>query len=383
MNNSTALTNGILYTGDAVLHGRAVMIENGVITGLPNARFVPEGMETVDLSGRIVSPGFIDVQVNGGGGAFFTADPTPEALRTIAAAHLRHGTLFWCPAVISSDMETTERCLGAVRKVMGENIGVIGAHLEGPYLSHEKPGIHDTRFIRSACDTEIESLLKMGAGAVSLITVAPEAVGERHIQAFTDAGIRVFLGHTNAPRVIADAAFAAGVCGVTHLYNAMSQMSGREPGVTGAAFAAKDVWASIIADGFHVDWLSVKIAKDTKKSRLFLITDAMPPVGSADGSFAVGSETVTCTDGRCETADGTLAGSALDMAAAVRNCVNHCGIAPDEALRMATLYPAAMLGRADTMGCIKPGASADLVFLNETLHVEGVMRGGAVTFFNG
>ena len=380
--NKLALVNGIVYTGNAILHGQAIMIESGKITGLSAVNHVPKGRQMIDLGGRIAAPGFIDVQVNGGGGALFTADPTPEALNTIAKAHERFGTLHWCPTVLSSDTETTEQCLNAVRTVMDQHIGVLGAHLEGPFLSREKRGAHDERFIRSAGENDVTRLLEAGKGVLSLVTLAPEAAGEAHIFRFTEAGARVFIGHSNAPCSIAEAAFESGVCGVTHLYNAMSQLTGREPGVAGAALAAKDVWAGIIADGVHTDWRSVKIAKEIKKNRLFLVTDAMPPVGKPDAVCMVGGKTVTCKGGRCETEDGVLAGSALDMASAVRNCVTHCGIALDEALRMASLYPAEMLGIADRLGMIKPGAQADLVFLDNGLNVTGIMRGGEMKGFH-
>jgi N-acetylglucosamine-6-phosphate deacetylase len=381
VSKALALTNCVVYTGERILRGHAVLAEDGKIAELPPEKNVPDGIETIDLAGRIAAPGFIDLQVNGGGGALFSSDPAPETLRTIAAAHERFGTLSWCPAVLSADMETTERCLAAVRAVMDTDIGVLGAHLEGPYLSAEKSGAHDKAFIRRAEDGEIFRLLETGKGIISLTTVAPESVGERHIQAFTGAGVRVFIGHTNAPCAAAEAAFAAGVTGVTHLYNAMSQLSGREPGVVGAAFAASGARAGIIADGIHADWLSIRIAKDIMKKRLFLVTDAMAPAGAPDAEFTIGGETVTCRDGRCAMADGTLAGSALDMASAVRNCVKHCAVALDEALRMATVYPAEALEIADRLGYIKPGYRADLVFLNGDLTVNGIMRGGKVKRF--
>ncbi|MDR0325302.1 MAG: N-acetylglucosamine-6-phosphate deacetylase [Oscillospiraceae bacterium] len=381
MKNTFALINGCVYTGDAILRKHAVMIENGKITGTPSLSYVPKGLQTVDLNGGIVAPGFIDAQVNGGGGVLFNDDPTPEALATIAKAHERYGTLHWCPTVITASLDTMEQCLKAVKASMGAGIGVIGTHLEGPYLSNARPGVHDTEFIRPATSGEIHRLLTTGQGAISLVTVAPESAGEAYIKLFTDADIQVFLGHTDAPCVIAEAAFAAGVTGVTHLYNAMSQMTGREPGVVGAALSMNSIWAGIIADGIHVDWLSVKLAKGLKKKRLFLVTDAMPPVGKPDAVYTIGGKEIVCKDGRCATADGTLAGSALDMATAVRNCVDHCGIELDEALRMASAYPAEMLGVANRLGYIRPGYEADLVFLDEGVNVTGIMRGGKKVAF--
>jgi N-acetylglucosamine-6-phosphate deacetylase len=381
MKNALAIINGTIYTGDTILRGNAVMIENGKITGLPSSAYIPSGMKTVDMNGGIIAPGFIDAQVVGGGGVLFNDDPTPEGLTTIAKAHERHGTLHWCPTVLSSELDIMLRCIWAAKDSMKLNIGVLGVHLEGPYLSQDKPGIHDVRFIRSADDEEIDCLLEAGTGVIALVTVAPEAAGERHIQRFIHAGARVFLGHTDAPCVIAEASFTAGVCGVTHLYNTMSQLTAREPGVVGAALSAKNVWAGIIADGIHVDWRSIEISKKAKKDRLFLITDAMPALGKPDAVWSIGEREVVFRNGRCSAADGTLAGSAIDMAASVRNCEEHCGIALDEALRMASAYPAEMLDVADRLGYIRPGYQADLVFLDQMLHVTGIARGGEVQFF--
>ncbi|MCL2003964.1 MAG: N-acetylglucosamine-6-phosphate deacetylase [Oscillospiraceae bacterium] len=379
MTHACVLINADVCTGSAILAGHAVVVENGLITGVPPLSQAPDGMEKVDLAGKLVAPGFIDAQVNGGGGVLFNDSPEPDALKVIAEAHERYGTLHWCPTVITSGFDTMERCLGAVKAAKEMNLGVLGAHLEGPYISQARPGVHDKRFIRPADDAELDRLL--AHGHISLVTVAPESAERRQIRRLTDAGIRVFLGHTDASCADALAAFEAGACGVTHLYNAMSPLTGREPGVTGAAFVSGDVWAGVIADGFHADWVSIQIAKKLKKTRLFLVTDAMPPVGKPDVVYTVGGREASCHGGRCATADGTLAGSALDMASAVRNCVTRCGVALDEALRMASAYPAEMLGVADRLGYIKSGYAADLVFLDAELAVAGVMRGGEVRIF--
>lgn len=374
MKQKTALINGTIYTGDTVLSNHAVLIADGSIVGTPPSSEIPNGFEIINVNNTIVAPGFIDIQVNGGGGTLFNADPTPEALRTISEAHERHGTLYFCPTVISADIGTMERCLTAVSQTVNAGIGVLGAHLEGPYLSQKRPGVHEKCFIRPADDAEIDRLLSIGH--ISLVTAAPESITAQQIKRFTDAGIRVFLGHTDASCKDALAAFAAGACGVTHLYNAMSQLTGREPGVAGASFLSHDTWAGIIVDGIHVDWSSVRVAKELKKTRLLLVTDAMPPVGKPEAVYYIGEEEVVCKDGRCATRSGTLAGSALDMASAVRNSVDHCGIVLDEALRMASLYPAEALGLADKLGRIQSGYAADMVILDDSLSVKGVIRGG-------
>lgn len=374
MERLTALVNGQIYTGAEVLRDHAVLISGEKILGTP-AR-VPDEAERIDLRGASVAPGFIDIQVNGGGGALFNDDPSPEALKTISAAHEQYGTLHFCPTVISSGPDTIERALHAVGQAQG--IGVLGAHLEGPFLSLKRPGIHDKRYIRAASDSEVATILEHGRGLISLVTAAPESVTENHIRRFAEADVRVFLGHSDASCTQAEDAFRAGACGVTHLYNAMSQLMGREPGVAGACFLNDGVWAGIIVDGHHVDYRSVALAKRIKGERLILVTDAMPPVGRPDAVYRIGPHEISCQNGRCAAPDGTLAGSALDMASAVRNSVRHCGIALDEALRMASTYPARMLGLENSIGAIREGLYADLVIFGEDVNVRGIVRRGKV-----
>lgn len=330
----------------------------------------------IDLRGRILAPGFIDTQINGGGGVLFNNNPTIDALKTISKAHERFGVLNFCPTIISTDMDTIKSGLDAVRLAQTKNIGVLGAHLEGPFLERAKAGIHKKECIRSASDHEINEIINHSDGSICIMTIAPEAITLEQIKFITQSGVRVFIGHTNATCEQALGAFRSGAIGVTHLYNAMSQLGSREPGVVGATFVSPDAWAGIVVDGHHVNYQSVRIAKAIKKSRLFLVTDAMPPVGKPVAKYQIGDFEISCIGGRCATSDGMLAGSALDMAAAVRNAVQKCGISPDEAIRMASTYVAEMLGISDLFGAIKPGLVADMVVLNERLHVEAIVRQG-------
>lgn len=375
-----ALANCDVFTGDEVLHDHAVLIEGDSIKELIPLSGIGD-VEVVDLQGASLAPGFIDMQVNGGGGVLFNDDPSIAGLRTISEAHQKFGTLNFCPTMITAEFETLVRGAQAVRDAMGAGLGIVGLHLEGPYITAAKAGVHDRAQVRSASESELASLLDAAGEVLRVLTVAPEAFELRQIERVSDTGVRVFLGHTDATYAQALEAFAAGACGVTHLFNAMSQLTGREPGVVGASLATTDSWAGIIADGYHVDFGSVRAAKNAKPKRLVLVTDAMPPVGQPDMSFVLGPYEIECRDGKCTTSDGVLAGSALDLATAVRNCVQKCGIPKDEALRMASTHVADLLGVDDRLGRIAGGKLADLVILNGQMYVEGVVRRGVLTRF--
>ena len=381
MGKKVALVNGDIYTGRSVLSAHAVLMDGDTITGTPPANAVPADFERIDLKGNAVAPGFIDTQVNGGGGVLFNDEPTAEALQAISAAHERFGTLHFCPTIISSDPETMGQGIMAVQKAKSCNIGVLGIHLEGPFLCEKRAGIHPKKYIRTATAEEVNQILAWGQGDISIITIAPEAVDESMIRLLAASGIKVFVGHSDAAAPQVKAAFGAGAVGVTHLFNAMSQMTGREPGVVGASLSTPSAWAGIIVDGRHVDYANVQIAKACKKDRLYFVTDAMPPVGKSNAVFTIGAHTIRCVDGLCATPEGTLAGSALDMATAVRNGIERCGIAKEEALRMASTYAAEMLGLSEKYGVIRPGAYADMVILNDSMHVEGIVRKGNITIF--
>jgi N-acetylglucosamine-6-phosphate deacetylase len=377
-------TNCIIYTGDEVLENTAVVTQNEKTEAvLPESELPPcADTEIIDLGGRILAPAFIDLQINGGGGVLFNDAPTSDSLRTIAKAHEKFGVLNFCPTIVSADIETILKGIGAVKQAKAENLGIIGAHIEGPFIDLEKSGIHDKSVIRKAADDELKRIISEAEGCVTYMTVSPNAVTFEQINMLREAGIRVFIGHSNASCEQALEAFERGVSGVTHLFNAMSGFGSREPGVVGAAFLRDDIYAGIIADGFHADYNSVIVAKKIKKDKLFLVSDAVSPVGSDKPmKFKIGGGEIFCVNGKCVNADGVLAGAALDMATAVRNCVNHCKIPLDEALRMAALYPAKAIG-LQRLGAIKPEFLADFAVLNEQLYVEAIVRRGEHIIIN-
>ena len=330
-----------------------------------------------DLRGSILAPGFIDCQVNGGGGALFNDAPNVETIQRIAAAHRRFGTTGFLPTLISDDVDTMRAAIEAVRAAIRTNVpGILGVHLEGPFLAPQRRGIHDMDKFRVPTPVDIELIGVADAGKI-LMTLAPEQAPPETIRALSGRGVIVAAGHTAATYAQTRAALDAGVRGFTHLFNAMSPLQSREPGVVGAALEDAGSWCGIIADGHHVHPAALRIALAAKpRGKIFLVTDAMPPVGSDNERFTLNGETITCHDGRCTNAAGVLAGSALDMAAAVRNAISLLGVPADEALRMAATYPAAFLGLEKTHGRIAPGYATDLVALDADFNVRQTWIGG-------
>ncbi len=367
-----ALVNAIIHTGiagsESVLCDHAVLIEGGAIVGVAPAAALPAGARVHDLGGGILAPGFIDAQVNGGGGVLFNDRPTVESVARIAEAHRRFGTTGLLPTVITDRREVRAAAAAAVRDAIAAGVpGVLGIHFEGPHLNPARRGVHDERFMAPPDAWDL-ALLTAPVGGVALVTLAPERVPAESVAALAAAGVRVAAGHSAATCEEARAGFAAGITGVTHLYNAMSPLATREPGLVGAALADDSVYCGIIVDGWHVHDAAVRVAWKAKPpGRLFLVTDAMPPVGTASEGFTLYGRAVTVADGRCLDGEGRLAGSALDMASAVRNLVRGVGAPLDEALRMASAYPADFLGIAHARGRIAPGLAADLVLLDRDL----------------
>ena len=372
-----ALTNCDIYSGDEVHHDKAIVIRGGRIADLVALDRIPAEVEVHDLEGSIVSPGFIDLQVNGGGDSLFNDDPTPATVRRIAAAHRQYGTTDMLVTLITDRDEKVEQAVKAVEECLEEEVpGVLGIHLEGPFLNPEKAGVHDGRLMRRLTSDDLNLLPSFERGKV-LLTLAPEVVDPGLIAEIVGRGIKVSAGHSNALHEEMVQAFEEGLdCG-THLFNAMRNIESREPGVVGSLLDRPGVSAGIIADGFHVHPSSLRVAWSANgPGRTFLVTDAMPPVGGDRPDFEVGGHQASVVEGRCQTPEGVLAGSALDMATAVRNTVQNLGLAKDEALRMATIYPARYLGVEDQLGLLEPGHRANLAIMDAEVHVREVMIGG-------
>ncbi len=375
----TVLRNARILAGDEFRDDLAVVIEDGRITALVSdaAPQLGSADEQVDLGGGWLLPGFIDAQVNGGGGVLFNNTPDVESLRTLAAAHRRFGTTGLLPTLISDDVQVMRRAIDATRAAIAQGVpGVLGIHLEGPYIAPARKGTHDANKFRVPDADEIAMAASLDNG-VTLLTLAPERVPLESIRALVERGVIVAAGHTAASYEEARAGLDAGIRGFTHLYNAMSPLTGREPGAVGAALEDRDSWIGIIADGVHVHPASLRVALAAKpRGKVMLVTDAMPPVGADSPSYELYGEVITAVDGVVRNAAGSLAGSALDMATAVRNAVHLLGLPLDEAARMASRYPAQFLNLDDRLGEIAEGYQADLVQLDDALQVRATWIAG-------
>lgn len=373
-----ALINGRVLTPEGWRDDVAVLLDGARIAAvLPAADPRVRDAQTHDLAGATLLPGFIDVQVNGGGGVLFNDAPTVETIRQIGVGHRRYGTTGFLPTLISDDADVMRAALAAVEQALAEGVpGLLGIHLEGPYLAPARKGVHDPKFFRVPDADELALLCAPHRG-VRLITLAPDQMPTASISALAASGVIVCAGHTAADYATTRAALDAGVRGFTHLFNAMTPFGSREPGVVGAALDDAESWCGIIADGHHVHPVSLRVAIAAKaRGKMVLVTDAMPPVGADSPEYKLNGETIVVKDGVCQTAGGTLAGSALDMAGAVRNAVEMLHLPLDEAARMASTYPADFLGLGASHGRIAAGYQADLVALDADYRVRQSWIGG-------
>ncbi len=373
-----ALHNARILTPDGMIDGCVLLLRDErieVLTRDGDARLADA--QPVDLHGGVLVPGFIDVQVNGGGGALFNDAPTVDTIRRIGAAHARFGTTGFLPTLISDDRDALHLAVAATQQAIDAGVpGVLGVHIEGPCLNVARRGTHDPARFRDLDEEDIALLGSLRGGRV-LVTLAPETTTPQTLHRLRAAGVIVCAGHTDASGAQMRQALADGVSGVTHLFNAMSPLTSREPGVVGVALDDADCWCGIIVDGVHVDPAVLRIALRAKSHRRFLlVTDAMPCVGSEEDGFWLQGRWIAVREGRCVDADGVLSGSALDMASAVRNTVRLLGLALEDAVAMASTQPAQFLGIQHRTGRIVSGARADLVLLDDALHVRGCWIGG-------
>ena len=352
-----------VFDGARVWENAAVVIDGTKIAAVVPRAEIPMTLPVRDLPDDVwLVPGFIDIQVNGGGDVLFNDDPTPDAIRAIIAAHRRFGTTALLPTLISASLDKMKAALNAVDTLCRVEPGVLGIHLEGPFLSPGKIGVHDARAIRRPTSDDL-AMINAPRRGVTLVTLAPEQVPPQFIAKLSAAGIRVALGHSMATYAQTIAAMAEGLTGFTHLFNAMRPLESREPGPIAAALESAQAWYGLIADGIHVAPAMLRLAL-RGAGHPILVTDAMPPVGGSRSSFALNGETIIARDGRCARADGRLAGACIDMATAVRNCVRMLDVTLADALRFASTNPAQFLGLGDRLGKLAPGFRADMVALD-------------------
>ncbi len=381
MSTVFALVNARVFTAQGLVEAAAVVVRDGRIAAITDRATAQAQTDDLrDLGGAWLAPGFIDVQVNGGGGVLFNNTPTAEGIDTIGRAHRKFGTTAFLPTLISDGTQAMHAAIDATRAAIAAGVdGVLGIHLEGPYLAPARKGTHDARQFRVPGEDEIAMVTALDNG-ITLMTVAPEIVGPARIADLVARGVIVAAGHTAGTYEQIRAGLDAGLRGFTHLYNAMSPLQGRQPGAVGAAMEDAHSWCGVIADGVHVHPASLRLALAAKpRGKILLVTDAMPMVGANSPSFDLYGETITEVEGVVRNAAGSLAGSALDMATAVRNSVQLLGLPLEEALRMATLYPAQFLKVEHERGSIAPGLRADLVALDDDLQVVETWIGGVAS----
>ncbi|WNG35491.1 N-acetylglucosamine-6-phosphate deacetylase [Archangium violaceum] len=371
------------FTGELMLEGHAVVLEGERITAVLPVADAPADAEEVRLpADALLVPGFIDTQVNGAGGVLFNETPTADAALAIAAATRRSGTTGLLPTFITDAQERMFQACEAISEASSRPAsGVLGIHLEGPFISGERPGVHEPRYIRAPDARDIESLTGLAERLASkgrrlLVTLAPERVDDATLRRFAAAGVVLAAGHTAAAYDRTREALTAGVRGFTHLFNAMPPVNNRQPGPVLAALDS-EAWCGIIADGIHVHPALLRLLLKIKPpGKVFLVTDAMPPVGTDAVSFSLYGRTILRREGRLVTENGTLAGADIDMATSVRNCVRLLGLPLEESLRMASLYPACFLGLEGHLGRLAPNFRSDLTLLSPDFKVLATWVGG-------
>ncbi|MBY6186346.1 N-acetylglucosamine-6-phosphate deacetylase [Marinobacter hydrocarbonoclasticus] len=365
-----------LFNGERFHQDAWLTIDNGKVVALGHGQ-PPQQVQR--LNGTLV-PGFVDVQVNGGGGALFNGAPTAASIATMGQAHAQFGTTGLMPTLITDSLEVLRQGADAVAQARADKMpGVLGVHFEGPHLSVAKKGVHSAEHIRPLSEAEMAVYTRADLGVV-MVTLAPENVPAEQIAELTAAGVRVCLGHSNADFATVQAALEAGACGFTHLFNAMSPFTSREPGMVGAALLDPHSWCGLIVDGHHVHDASLQLAIRAKApEKMMLVTDAMPPVGMVGDTFTLLGREIRREGGKLTAPTGELAGSVLDMATAVRNSVRQLGVSEADAFRMASRYPAEFLG-LEHPGRLRVGSAADMVLLDDDYHVVDCWIGGQSVF---
>lgn len=384
MSQPVALTPARIFDGHAWHEDRTLVVQNGKIRGIAAAGDVPADARQVDLAGALIVPGFVDLQVNGGGGVMLNDEQSLETIMQICSTHAKFGTTALLPTLITDTREITAAAIEAGKAARAAKVpGFLGLHLEGPHLSIARKGAHDPNLIRPMEQADLDRLLSLnGTFEGLMITVAPENTTEDQVRQLAGAGFTVSLGHTNSAYETAEAYAAAGARTATHLFNAMSPLENRTPGLVGAAINLGSLYAGIIADGFHVHPASMTIALKAKRrpGKIFIVTDAMSTIGTDLTGFTLNGRQIFRKDGRLTLADGTLAGADIDMLSSVLFVHRTIGLGFEEAVRMASLYPAEAIGVAQHKGQLKPGFDADFVVLSGDYRMHSTWIGGERVF---
>lgn len=378
------IKNVTIFDGFELIENKNVLISQNKIIDVVDASSTTAHIvkDEIDGHGHILAPGFIDIQVNGGGGAFFNSLPTVETIKKIASTHLQFGTTSILPTFMSDTFENIKQALHAVKNALNESVTeILGVHLEGPYFNLQKKGIHNPQYIRPPIKEEINEICQFEL-PIKLVTLAPEIVSQDFVQQLAKNKVYVFAGHTNATFAQISDAFSYGVCGITHLFNACSPLTSREPGVVGAGLLNDNIWCGLIADGYHVSYNSIKLAfKAKKKNHFILVSDAMSPVGTNATEFIIQGQKINVVENKYVDENGVLAGSSLTMLQALKNIVSHNCATVAEALAMTSTNPAKCLQIDHIKGKVCPNYDADLVLLNKhNLDLLKVVKNGVIVY---
>ncbi len=374
---SFAFQNGRLARGDTLVDGQTVLVTGGILEAIGPDLAIPADYHRFDLNGDILAPGFVDIQVNGGGGALFNEAPSVETITTIVRAHAKLGTTSLLPTLISDDLDKIAQAIEAVDAAIAAGVpGILGIHLEGPFLNASRKGVHDASKFKVLDQEAIELLTRLKHGK-TLITLAPETAPPGAIAELVRRGAVVFAGHTEASYEQIIAAEAEGLRGFTHIFNAMSQLISRAPGVVGAALSSPTSFSGLIADGVHVHVANMGlVARLLGSQRTVLVSDAMPTLGSDQDWFELKGEKIFARGLTCYTPDGVLAGSNLSLHDAIGVMIRQVGIGLAEALQMASYAPARAMGLEGQVGRLAVGARADFVQLDGDANLVRVWQGG-------
>lgn len=380
------LKNGKIFDGEKFIKETVVVLENDKIKKILCENELTDEIlkdeKIVDLEGKILSPGFIDLQLNGCGGVLFNDAITRETLEIMNETNKKYGCTSFLPTLITSPDEKIEEALNLIKNMQDkENIGVLGLHIEGPYISLEKKGIHRPEYVRVLSDEIIDKIADAGYDVTKIMTIAPEKGKVEHLKKLRQSGIKLNMGHTNAnyDECVEKKEYFDGA---THLYNAMSQLQSRNPGAVGFVMNDDKVMAGIIVDGYHMTFSAVEIAKKIMKDRLYLVTDAVSPAGiDTMTEFMFEGNRVFYKDKKCQSAEGTLGGSALVMIEGIENLVKKVHLTIEEALKMATSLPAKAISVEDRYGYIKEGYVADLTFFDKDYKVKGTVAKGQLNLY--
>jgi len=374
-----ALINGRVFDGKNFLDNKVVIVEGDKITDIIDLNDLDDHIEKRDVKGGYITPGFIDLQLNGCGGVLFNDDISEGTLEVMNETNIKYGCTSFLPTLITSTDENIRKALELVKGMDNpEDLGVLGLHLEGPYISVEKRGVHREDLVRVLDNSMVDDIAAAGGDITKILTLAPENAKPEHIQQLAKSGINVALGHTNATYEEVIEKEKYGITLATHLFNAMSPLTHREPGVVGAVLNSDNIMAGIIADGLHNHYSSIQIAKKIMGERLYLVTDAVAPAGTNMESFIFEGKKVFHRDGKCFDENGTLGGAAITMIDSVKNLVNHVKLPLEEAVRMATLYPAKAVKVDNRYGLIKRGYIADLVVMDMDLNISEMIVKGKI-----